>query len=179
MKVTLSVRHGDVPDPLRSHTEDGIAGLSKYFDKLVEADIVLDQENHRHIAEVRLHTSNDTHFARTEAADWRTAIDGTITKLRRQLKRHKSKLNRRSLTRVEREQIFQGQIEEDVADDPSVAPVDWDRISSREAIARLETSGEEVLVFVDAQDGVVKIARRDGEGSVSVVEAEAFEVEEH
>jgi len=179
MKVTLSVRHGDVPDPLRTHVQDGVAGLSKYFNRLVEADIVLDQENHRHIAEVRIHTSTDTHFARTEAAECRAAIDGTVGKLRRQLKRHKAKLRRRSLTRVEREQLFRDRIEGDVADDPMLPPRDWDRISSREAIARLENSGEEVLVFVDAQDGAVKIARRDGEGSVSVVEAEAFEVEEH
>jgi hypothetical protein len=86
---------------------------------------------------------------------------------------------RRSLTRVEREQLFRDRVERDVAHDSTVPPQDWDRISSREAIARLENSGEEVLVFVDAQDGAVKIARRDGEGSVSVVEAEAFEVEEH
>ena len=62
--------------------------------------------------------------------------------------------------------------------DPTAAPIDWDRISSAEAIERLGASGEEVLVFVDTRDGVVKIARRDGEESISVVEAEAFEVEE-
>jgi hypothetical protein len=68
--------------------------------------------------------------------------------------------------------------QEEAPRDPSVAPVDWDRISSSEAIDRLGVSDEEILVFVDTLDGVVKIARRDGEESFSVVEAEAFEVED-
>ena len=180
MQITLSVRHGEVPDPLRTYIRDEVTGLAKYFERLVEADIHLDHEGHRHIAEVRIHSSNDTHFASTQAGDWRTAIDGTISKLRRQLKKHKEKLNRRALTHEERERLYGAGSarSEPLPADSAVAPREWDRISSREAIARLAGSTEDVLVFVDVGDGSAKIARRDEEGSVSVVEAEAFEVEE-
>lgn len=178
MNVSLTVRHGDVAEALKQYVQEETEALSKYFDRLVEADIVLDQEGHRHLAEIRVHTSNDTHFASSEDGDPRTAIDATIAKLRRQLKRHKQKLGRRSLTREERERIESAAATGSTRPDPAVAPPEWDRISSREAISRLETSGEDVLVFVDSTDGVVKIARRDESGSVSVVEAETFEVEE-
>jgi putative sigma-54 modulation protein len=180
MEITLSSRHVDLPDALKAYARQEVEGLSRYFERLVEADITLDQDGHRHVAEVRIHSSNDTHFARLEAGDMRTAIDGTIAKLKRQLKRHKDKLNRRQLTQAEREQLLamQYRAQEEAPRDPSVAPVDWDRISSSEAIDRLSVSDEEVLVFVDNVDGAVKIARRDGEGSVSVVEAEAFEMED-
>lgn len=178
MQLTYSVRHGEVPDALRTYAEDEVRGLSKYFERLVEGDIILDRQNHRHLAEVRVHTSTDTHFASTEADDWRTAIDGTIAKLARQLKRHKRKLNSRSLSREERARLFGPPTDGDTAVESGVPPRDWDRISSREAVARLETSGEEVLVFVDSRDGAVKIARREEDGSASVVEAERFEVEE-
>lgn len=100
MQMTYSVRHGDAPAPLQQHVEDQVAGLARYFERLVEADIILDQEGHRHIAEVRIHTTTDTHFARSEAADWRIAMDVTVDKLRRQLTRHKEKLIRRGPTRV-------------------------------------------------------------------------------
>lgn len=106
MRMTFSVRHGDVPDRLRQHAESEVEGLSKYFERLVEADIILDQEGHRHIAEVRLHTSTDTHFATAAADEWRKAIDATVDKLRRQLKRHKGKLEQRGPTREERERAF-------------------------------------------------------------------------
>lgn len=110
----------------------------------------------------------------------RTAIDATVGKLKRQLQRHKEKLNRRQLTRGERDHVMALRPARSAPrPDPSLAPAEWDRISSPEAISRLNLSGEEVLVFVDTGDGVVKIARRDGEESISVVEAEAFEVEEH
>lgn len=179
MNITFSIRHGDLPDTLKEYVRQEVDGLSKYFERLVEADIILTQEGHRNIAEVRIHSSNDTHFASSEAGDMRSAVDGTVEKLKRQLKRHKEKLNRRQLTRAERE-LLAARLpsEEESPRDLTAAPVDWDRISSAEAIERLGASGEEVLVFVDTRDGVVKIARRDGEESISVVEAEAFEVEE-
>ena len=180
MEITFSSRHGDVPDALKEYARQEVEGLSRYFERLVRADIILDQEGHRHIAEVRIHTSTDTHFASLEAGDMRTAIDGTVAKLKRQLQRHKEKLNRRQLTQAEREKLLalSYRAQQEAPRDPAVAPVDWDRISSSEAIDRLSVSDEEVLVFVDNVDGAVKIARRDGEGSVSVVEAESFEMED-
>lgn len=179
MEITFSSRHGDLPDAVKEHARLEVEGLSRYFERLVEADITLDQEGHRNIAEVRIHSSNDTHFASSEAGDMRSAIDGTVAKLKRQLQRHKEKLNRRQLTRGERELLTaRVQPAVDTTPDPSSAPVEWDRITSGEAIERLGASGEEVLVFVDTADGAVKIARLDGEGSISVVEAEAFEMED-
>lgn len=111
----------------------------------------------------------------------RSAVDGTVAKLKRQLQRHKDKLNRRQLTRVERGLLFatRSRPDRESPPDTSAAPVEWDRITSGEAIERLSATGEDVLVFVDTRDGAVKIARRDGEESISVVEAEAFEVEDH
>jgi putative sigma-54 modulation protein len=181
MQVTLTVRHGDAADAIKSYVRSEVDGLSKYFDRLVEADIVLDQEGHRLIVEIRLHTSNDTHFASAEAGDFRTAIDRTVEKLRRQVKRHKGRLSHRALSHEDRALLLgtavataralaEGELES--------APPKWDRITSAEAILRLRETGEEVLVFVDTIDGGVKIARRDGEGVVDVVEAETFEAEE-
>jgi len=180
MEITLSIRHGEVPDAMKDYVRGEVEGLSKYFDRIVEADIILDLDGHRNIAEVRMHSSNDTHFARSETGDMRSAIDATTDKLKRQLKRHKEKLIGRQLTKIERERIFGAAARPDrqAPLDPAVAPVEWDRISSPEAILRLTTSDEDVLVFVDTRDGVVKIARRVGEETVSVVEAETFEVEE-
>lgn len=179
MEITLSVRHGDAPDSLKQYVRDEVEGLSKYFDRLVEADIILNEETRqRFIAEVRVHSSNDTHFACSEAGDYRTAIDETINKLRRQLKRHKGKL-KNHMPREERERIHGVAITpgEPPGPDSSVAPEDWPRISESEATARLENSGEDVLVFVDNAEGVVKIARRN-EGGVDVEEADSFEVGE-
>lgn len=183
MQITLSVRHGEAPESLKSYVEQEVGGLARYFERLVEADIHLDQQGHRHIAEIRIHSSNDTHYASSEATDWRSAVDPTIDKLRRQLKRHKEKLIRRSLTHEEREVLLgpmagaRPEVGGEGPADSTAPPPGWDRISSREAIARLEVSGEEVLVFVDSQGGTVKIAQRTEEGSISVVEAEAFEAE--
>jgi putative sigma-54 modulation protein len=179
MEITFSSRHGDLSDALKEYARQEVEGLSRYFERLVEADITLNQEGYRDIAEVRIHSSNDTHFASSEAEDMRSAIDGTVAKLKRQLQRHKEKLNRRQLTRGERELVTaRRQPAAETPPDTSSAPVEWDRITSGEAIERLGVSGEEVLVFVDTADGAVKIARLDGEGSISVVAAEAFELED-
>ena len=178
MQMTFSVRHGDVPERIRVHAEQEVERLSKYFERLVEADIILDYEGgHRHVAEVRIHSSTDTHFAASEAGNWRTAIDQTVDKLRRQLKRHKGKLTQRGSAPAERSLERAEALEPSPSETP--APSDWDRLSREQAISRLEESGEEVLLFVDVADEAVKIARRTEAGSVSVVEADVFEIEEH
>ena len=179
MQVTLTTRHGEASETIKQFAHDQVEGLARHFDRLVEADIILDHEVHgdRHIAEVRIHTSNDTHFASAEAGDFRTAVDQTIEKLRRQLWRHKEKLNGRPLTKLERERLFaHTQAAAEGSDLP--VPPEWDHLTSEEAIARLRSSGEEVLVFLDNQDGAVKIARRYDGGEIDVVEAESFEIEE-
>ena len=179
MQVTLTVRHGEAPETIKRYVQEQVEGLARYFDRLVEADITLDHEPHgdRYIAEVRIHTSNDTHFGAAEAGDFRTAVDQTVEKLRRQIQRHKEKLSRRPLTKVERERLFAaGRWAARPGDDG--APPEWDRMTSDEAVMRLQASGEEVLVFVDVGEDIVRIARRTDDGGVDVVDADAFEVEE-
>lgn len=178
MEITLSVRHGDVPDVLKEYAREQIAGLARYFARLVEADVVLDMDGHRSIAEVRLHSSTDTHFARGESDDMRSSIDAVIEKIRRQLQRQKGKLEKHALPRDERERLYGTAAAGDGAADGERAPRDWPRISAPEATAQLENSGEEVLVFEDAVDGAVKIARRGPGGGVSVEEAESFQLGE-
>jgi putative sigma-54 modulation protein len=178
MQITLSVRHGRISDALRHHSEREVEGLKKYFEHLVEADITIDQQRHGTTAEIRLRTSTDTHFARAENRDPRMAMDAVIDKMRRQLKRHKQKLTRHKLTREEHERLRAARSVDGDGPPDDGAPVEWDRISCHDAIAGLELSGEEVLVFVDSLDGTVRIARRDEAGSVSVVAADAYELEE-
>lgn len=182
MQDTLTVRHGEANDAIKGYVRSEVGGLSKFFERLVEADIVLDQEGHRFIVEVRLHTSNDTHFASAEAGDFRTAIDQTVERLRRQLERHKGRLSTRTLSNEDRALLLGTAVATARAlaegGGTEGVPSEWDRITSAEAITRLRDSGEEVLVFVDTVDGGVKIARRGEDGSVDVVAAEAFEAEE-
>ena len=179
MEMTLSVRHAEVPDALREYARDQVNGLTRFFSRLVEADIILDQEGHRHIAEVRVRTSSDTHFARSENGDMRTAIDATIAKLGSQLRRHKGKLNNHPLPRDERERLYGGgPIPGEPAEpDATETAGRWPRITASEATARLETSGEDVIVFEDAVDGVVRIGRRSDGGEVRVEEAGASDLE--
>jgi len=47
MEITFSSRHGDLPDALKEYARQEVEGLSRYFERLVEADITLDQEGHR------------------------------------------------------------------------------------------------------------------------------------
>ncbi len=179
MQVSLTVRHGEASDTIKEYAREQVEGLARYFERLVEADIVLDHETHgdRYVAEVRVHTSNDSHHASAEGGDFRTVIDQTTEKLRRQIVRHKGKLQQRPLTKADRERLVAASRWAAQKSGEAI-PTDWDRISSDEAMARLTASGEEVLVFVEQDEDIVRIARRTDDGGVDVVDAESFEIEE-
>ena len=177
MEISLSVRHGEAPEAVKEYAREEVAGLTKWFARLVGADVTLSQEGHRHIVEVRLSGAHDVHVASAEATDFRLAIDETIDRLRRQLKKRKEKFSE-YLPKEERERrATLARHAGGEGDEPTMPPGDWPRITVAEATSRIEESREEVLVFVDAVDGAVKIARLDGDG-VRVEEAESFGAEE-
>jgi len=92
MEVTVTFRHMEATDALRNYAIEKLTKLTRYIDKLMEANIVLSLEKHRHIAEVTINANRITINGREETNDMHSAIDLVMDKIVRQVKKYKDKI---------------------------------------------------------------------------------------
>jgi putative sigma-54 modulation protein len=79
--------------------------LKKYFDKVIDAHVILSEEKYRNIAEITLKVSGLTLVSKEESDKMRTSVDRAVSKLERQVKRYKGKLTNHKIKKPEPESV--------------------------------------------------------------------------
>lgn len=88
MNVTISARHCEIPESLRSTTERRIARLNRYHPRLAQAEVTYDRERTAHDVEIRLAVDGESPLiARASGDTFRAALERGIQRVLRQLKR--------------------------------------------------------------------------------------------
>jgi putative sigma-54 modulation protein len=91
MNLNLSGHHLDITPALRSYVQGKIARVTRHFDHVIDAHVVLSVDKLRQKAEVTLRLrGKDIHCA-SEDKDLYAAIDLVADKLDRQVLRYKGK----------------------------------------------------------------------------------------
>ncbi|MGH8689076.1 MAG: ribosome hibernation-promoting factor, HPF/YfiA family [Burkholderiales bacterium] len=91
MNLSLSGHHLDVTPALRKYVQGKLARVTRHFDHVIDAHVVLSVDKLRQKAEVTLHVrGKDIHCACAEA-DLYAAIDLVVDKLDRQVLKYKGK----------------------------------------------------------------------------------------
>jgi ribosomal subunit interface protein len=99
MNVTISARHCEIPNSLRTATERRIARLSRYNPRLAEAEVTYEVERVSHEVEIRLAVDGDAPVvARASGTDFRAALARGLDRARRQLRRLRERRRVRSAT---------------------------------------------------------------------------------
>lgn len=95
MQTTITARHFDLTDEMRTQAEGEIEGLTRYFENIISAELVLDIERHRRIAEIRVRVYNNTLTATGDTDDLYNSINMAVDRMKTQLKKYKGKLKDR------------------------------------------------------------------------------------
>ena len=96
MNLNVSGRHLEVTPALRDYVRDKLGRVTRHFDHVIDAHVVLSVDKLRQKAEVTLHVrGKDIHCA-CEDQDLYAAIDLLIDKLDRQVLKYKDKRQDRS-----------------------------------------------------------------------------------
>jgi ribosome hibernation promoting factor len=91
MNLNLSGVHLDITPALRSYVQGKLARVTRHFDHVIDAHVVLSVDKLRQKAEVTLHLrGKDIHCA-SEEQDLYAAIDLLADKLDRQVLKYKGK----------------------------------------------------------------------------------------
>ncbi len=92
MQINLTGHHIELTDSLRDYVNEKMARLERHFDKVSNTHVILTVDKLRHKAEATVHMSGHDVFAECTEGDMYAAIDGLVTKLDRQVKKHKEKI---------------------------------------------------------------------------------------
>ena len=97
MEVLVTARHCNIDDELHDRAVDLIRKAAKLASRPQSAEIIFDDDHNRRIVELQLYLPRGrVHVSSAEAHDFRTALDGAIAKLRNQLDKLPSDVDKRS-----------------------------------------------------------------------------------
>lgn len=92
MHKTITARHFDLTQEMRSHAEQEMEGLTRYFDNIISAELILDTERHRRKAELKVKVYKDVITGTGDTDDMYNSIAVAVDKVKGRLKRYKGKL---------------------------------------------------------------------------------------
>lgn len=180
LPITITVRHETVTDSLRDYATRKIEGLHLDYPRIIEAKAILDVQKNRHVAEIILFCANHiTIEAHTEGTDMYAAIDETIDKIARRMRKHKTRLLKKnrphrneSIRHVEERYFNEDVLDhpEDAEHDPEPFIIHPDKYTIRtmykeDAIMQLELSDRPFVLYRSARRNCLTIVyrRKDGE----------------
>jgi len=91
MRVTFTARHFRPSDRLQAFAKDEVKRLKKYYDGILDCEIVLDYVKQQQIAEVILKVFGTRLAVVEKSEDMYKSITLAVDKLERKLKRYKGK----------------------------------------------------------------------------------------
>lgn len=184
--INIVVRHETITDAIREFVNKKIGTLHLDYPKIMEARVVLDVQKNRHVAEIILFCANHiTIDASTEGPDMYAAIDETISKIARRMRKHKTRLMKKYRVKPEDsikhldEKVFAQNIldthstESDIDPEPMIIHREGVKLKTlfkEEAIMELELSDRPFVIYTNARRNVLQIVYRRGDGDYSIVE---------
>lgn len=92
MQIRVTGRHVEVTDEVREYVETKAGRLSKYYDRILEIEVILDHESEQFAVEMIVRADRKhTFVARQTGPDTFALVDEIVVKLERQLTKHKEK----------------------------------------------------------------------------------------
>ncbi len=174
MKLTISGKNMAVTDALRDVIEKKMGKLDKYFYEDVPVDITLSVEKNRQIIEVTIPFSGVIIRAEESTDDMYQSIDKVIDVLERQIRKHKTKLQKKSkgLETIRFENIQALPVVENEKE-PSIVRTKrfaMKPMDAEEAVLQMELLRHAFYVFRNAETDEVNIVYKRKDGNYGLIE---------
>ena len=176
MEITVTFRHTEPIESLRTYAEEKINKIKKYLDSPMDAHIVLTVEKFRHQADVTLSLNGVRIKAVEETADMYSAIDQVTDKIEKQVKRHLSKIKDH---RVENARGEETSVLEEVDESAALAQeetiIEVEKMIAKpmdpeEAAMQLNLGTRGFLVFRNAKSREINVIYKRADGNLGLIE---------
>lgn len=168
MKVIVTGRNLVITEAIKDQVEKKLSKFDKYFKSDVEAHATFSTQKNNHIVELTIPLKSGSFFrAEGRTEDMYASIDEAIEKIAKQMKKHKTKIEKRFHAN---ESIKFEAIPETNEKEEEVSIVKTKRFAVKpmhpeEAVLQMELLGHDFFVFLNGETEEVNVVykRRDGD----------------
>jgi len=178
MNYNIRGKNIEVTKSIREYVEKKISKLNKYFDTPPASDVHVNLSvyNDEQKIEVTIPMPNLLLRAEEQHADLYAAIDLVVDKLERQIRKHKTKVNRKFRQKGIRDFIFtEPETEEEKNDKDKIEIVrvkrfDLKPMDSEEAVLQMDMLGHNFFVFTNAETNDINVVYKRKDGKYGLIE---------
>lgn len=173
MKTTIISRQTKVPEDLRPVIETKLAKYDKFFGEDASATVKLSKPHGMERVELTITAQNTIFRGEETDATYRNALDLAMASIERQIRKHKTKLEKR-LRSGDMHEFFQsGAASDETPDDEeriirtktfAIKPM-----TPEEAALQMELLGHDFFVFSDASTGDTEVIYRRKDGDFGLI----------
>lgn len=177
MNFTFNARKMDVTDVLKAYAEKKLSKLDRFFANDSDAVVVFSSERGRYTSEVTVRSSNLLFRAQHTATDMYAVIDEIEEKIERQIRKNKTRLEKRLKNGAfEREVGAESVAEEEAEENYDVVRVKRFALKPmdvEEAILQMNMLDHEFYVFKNINDeNRVCVVYKRNDGGVGLIESD-------
>ncbi|MGT2800925.1 ribosome hibernation-promoting factor, HPF/YfiA family [Streptococcus marmotae] len=176
IKFSVRGENIEVTEALRSYVEEKVAKIEKYFhaDQELNAKVNLKvYRDKRSKVEVTIPLGSITLRAEDISQDMYGSIDLVVDKIERQIRRNKTKIEKKNRQKVSTSQLFTDELVEQVEEEVKVVrtkQVDLKPMDLEEAILQLELLGHDFFIYTDAKDSTTNVIYKREDGGLGLLE---------
>lgn len=180
IKFSIRGENLEVTDALRSYVEDKVTKIEKYFNEEQELNAKVNLKVYREKTakvEVTIPLGSITLRAEDVSQDMYGSIDLVVDKIERQIRRNKTKIEKKHRQKVPVGQIFTADLVEEVEEEVKVVrtkQVDLKPMDLEEAVLQLELLGHDFFIYTDAKDGTTNVLYKREEGDLGLLEVRQY-----
>ncbi|MBC1418796.1 ribosome hibernation-promoting factor, HPF/YfiA family [Listeria fleischmannii] len=181
LKYNIRGENIEVTEPIRNYVEKKIDKLERYFTEVPDANVhvnlkVYSDKNAK--VEVTIPLPNLVLRAEETSGDLYASIDLIADKLERQIRKHKTKVNRKMRDKGAQQDFFAfGEINESAPDENEsdleivrTKQFDLKPMDSEEAVLQMNLLGHSFYVYTDAESDGTNIVYRRKDGKYGLIE---------
>ena len=173
MQTSVTFKNLDPSDHIKTYVSEKLNRFDKYLYNPGEASVVLSVEKFRHIAEINIAGDRLNINGKEETEDMYSAIDMTLDKLEKQIKKnkqkereHRSGKGKSKDIRMESSPSYEEEPEKRVV----VQSIDYKPMDTDEAIMQMELVDNNFMVFTNARSGRVNVIYRRKDGNYGLIQ---------
>ncbi|MFS9093574.1 ribosome-associated translation inhibitor RaiA [Streptococcus sp. Marseille-Q3533] len=177
IKYSIRGENLEVTEAIRDYVVSKLEKIEKYFQADQELDARVNLKVYREKTakvEVTIPLGSITLRAEDVSQDMYGSIDLVTDKIERQIRKNKTKIERKNRNKVSKSQLFTDALVEDTdTSQPKVVrskQIDLKPMDLEEAILQMDLLGHDFFIYVDVEDKSTNVIYRREDGDIGLLE---------